>query len=83
MNQVGTFDDHQRDLRYIQRTGQDDKKKQIYVSRESIFLSCLNVCTIIGARINVSGIVFDPRVDFHEFGDEARYVTLDNSGVPP
>lgn len=72
--------------KYDTYKGQDKttkKKEQIYVSRESIFLSCLNVCTIIGARINVSGIVFDPRVDFHEFGDEARYVTLDNSGVPP
>jgi len=40
-------------------------------------------CTVIGARVYISGLVFDPRVNLDEFGDEARYVTLDNCGVPP
>lgn len=40
-------------------------------------------CTVIGARIYISGLVFDPRVNLDEFGDEARYVTLDNCSVPP
>lgn len=40
-------------------------------------------CTVIGARIYVSGLIFDPRVNLDEFGDEARYVTLDNCSVPP
>lgn len=41
------------------------------------------VCTVIGARVYFSFLVFDPRVNLDEFGDEARYVTLDNCGVPP
>lgn len=41
------------------------------------------VCTVIGARVYFSGLVFDPRVNLDEFGDEARYVTLDYCGVPP
>lgn len=40
-------------------------------------------CTVIGARIYISGLIFNPRVNLDEFGDEARYVTLDNCSVPP
>ena len=43
----------------------------------------VRACTVIGARINLSFLVFDPRVNLDEFGDEARYVTLDNCSVPP
>lgn len=47
------------------------------------FIFLFNLGTVIGARVYFSGLVFDPRVNLDEFGDEARYVTLDNCGVPP
>lgn len=59
------------------------KKKNVSSFPLFLFLNISVQCTVIGARIYFSGLVFDPRVNLDEFGDEARYVTLDNCGVPP
>lgn len=63
---------------------EDEKKKSFIVSSLFFFIFLFNLDgTVIGARVYFSGLVFDPRVNLDEFGDEARYVTLDNCGVPP